>query len=120
MHLSDSKGTVRLVDFWTTWCAPCREEIPTFKALHAAYAGKGFTIVGIAMDDEGASKVKPFVDENQIPYLTLIGSEPVANAFGGVVGFPTKFLLDRDGKIVESWIGPVPRAVLEQKIQSLL
>lgn len=120
VHLSDSKGTVRLVDFWTTWCAPCREEIPMFKDLHAAYAAKGFTLVGIAMDDGGASVVKPFVDENKIPYLTLIGSDPVAASFGGVVGFPTKFLVDRDGRIVETWIGPVPRAVLEKRIQALL
>jgi peroxiredoxin len=120
VHLSDSKGTVRLVDFWTTWCAPCREEIPMFKELHAGYAAKGFTLVGIAMDDEGLSKVKPFADENAIPYLTLIGSEPVAASFGSVVGYPTKFLVDRDGKIVETWVGPVPRSVLEKKIQALL
>jgi len=120
VHLSDSTGTVRLVDFWTTWCSPCREEIPMFKDLHATYGAKGLTLVGIAMDDGGASVVKPFVDENQIPYLTLIGSDPVATAFGGVVGFPTKFLVDRQGHIVESWIGPVPRAVLEKRIQTLL
>jgi peroxiredoxin len=120
VHLSDSKGTVRLVDFWTTWCSPCREEIPMFKELHAAYAAKGLTLVGIAMDDEGVAKVKPFVEENKIPYLTLIGSDPVATSFGGVVGFPTKFLVDREGRIVQSWIGPVPRSVLEKQIQSLL
>jgi peroxiredoxin len=120
VHLSDSKGTVRLVDFWTTWCSPCREEIPMFKDLHAAYAAKGFTLVGIAMDDGGASVVKPFVDDNEIPYLTLIGSDPVATSFGGVVGFPTKFLVDREGRIVETWVGPVPRAVLEKRIQALL
>ena len=91
-----------------------------FKDFHAAYAAKGFTLVGIAMDDGGASVVKPFVDENKIPYLTLIGSDPVATSFGGVVGFPTKFLVDRDGRIVETWIGPVPRAVLEKRIQALL
>jgi thiol-disulfide isomerase/thioredoxin len=120
VHLSDSRGNVRLVDFWTTWCAPCREEIPMFKELHAAYAAKGFTLVGIAMDDEGVSKVKPFVEENRIPYLTLIGTEDVATSFGGVVGYPTKFLVDRDGRIVKTWVGPVPRSVLEKNIQALL
>lgn len=120
VHLSDSAGTVRLVDFWTTWCAPCREEIPMFKELHATYGSKGFTLVGIAMDDEGASKVKPFVDDNKIPYLTLLGSEAVASSFGGVFGFPTKFLVDKNGRIVATWVGPVPRSVLEKKIQDLL
>jgi peroxiredoxin len=119
-HLADTNGTVRLVDFWATWCAPCREEIPMFKDLHAAYGSKGFHLVGIAMDDEGASVVKRFVDENKLPYLTLIGNNAVAESFGGVVGLPSAFLIDRDGKIVDSWVGAVPRSVLEKRIQSLL
>src|SRR6266850_2547745 len=118
-RLSDAKGTVRLVDFWTTWCAPCREEIPMFKDLHATYGAKGFTLVGIAMDDEGLDKVKPYVDELKLPYVTLIGNDDVAKAFGGIVGFPSKFLVDREGRIVDSWVGAVPRAVLEKKIQSM-
>ena len=119
-RFSDGKGTVRLVDFWATWCAPCRAEIPMFKDLHAAYGSKGFTLVGIAMDDEGVEIVKPYVDELQIPYLTLIGNDGVVDAFGGIVGFPTKFLVDREGRIVDSWVGEVPRAILEKRIQSLL
>ncbi len=117
---ASAQGTVRLVDFWATWCAPCRQEIPMFKDLHAAYGPKGFTLVGIAMDDEGVEKVKPYVDEMKIPYLTLIGNEDVVDAFGGVFGFPTKFLIDREGRIVETWVGEVPRSVLEKKIQALL
>ena len=91
-----------------------------FKELNAAYGSKGFTLVGIAMDDEGVQKVKPYVDEMTIPYLTLIGNESVVDAFGGVVGFPTKFLIDREGRIVDVWVGEVPRAILEKKIQALL
>ena len=119
-RLADTKGTVRLVDFWATWCAPCREEIPMFKDLHALYGAKGFTLVGIAMDDEGVPKVKPFVEEEKLPYVTLIGDEAVAESFGGIVGFPSAFLIDREGRIVDSWVGAVPRAVLEKRIQSLL
>jgi len=119
-RLADTKGMVRLVDFWATWCAPCREEIPMFKDLHAAYGAKGFVLVGIAMDDEGLPIVKPFVDQYKLPYVTLIGNEAVAESFGGLVGFPSAFLLDRDGRIVDTWVGAVPRAVLEKRIQSLL
>jgi peroxiredoxin len=119
-RLADTKGTVRLVDFWATWCAPCREEIPMFKEFHALYGAKGLTLVGIAMDDEGLPKVKPFVDEEKLPYVTLIGNDAVADAFGGLVGFPSAFLIDREGRIVDSWVGAVPRAVLEKRIQSLL
>jgi peroxiredoxin len=91
-----------------------------FKDLHATYGPKGFTLVGIAMDDEGEAKVKPFVDEQKLPYLTLIGDDKVAESFGGLVGFPTAFLIDREGHIVDSWVGAVPRPVLEKRIQSLL
>ena len=119
-RFSDAKGTVRLVDFWATWCAPCRAEVPMFKDLHAAYGPKGFALVGIAMDDEGVEIVRPYVDELKIPYLTLIGNDGVVEAFGGVVGFPTKFLVDREGRIVDTWVGEVPRAVLEKRIQALL
>lgn len=117
---ASAKGTVQLVDFWATWCSPCRDEIPMFKDFSATYGPKGFTLVGIAMDDEGIAKVKPFVEENKIAYLTLIGDDAVVDAFGGVVGFPTKFLIDREGRIVDHWVGEVPRAILEKKIQSLL
>ena len=120
VHLSDTKGKVRLVDFWTTWFAPCREEIPMFKELQAAYGPKGFTMVGIAMDDEGADVVKPFVQENGISYPTLLGDSAVKESYGPLVGFPTKVLVDRDGKIVERFVGPVPKAVLEKKIEALL
>ena len=115
-----AQGTVRLVDFWATWCAPCRNEIPMFKEFNSTYGPKGFTLLGIAMDDEGVDTVKPYVDELKIPYLTLIGNDDVAKAFGGLVGFPSKFLVDREGRIVDSWVGVVPRAVLEKRIQSLL
>ena len=119
VHLSDSAGTVRLVDFWATWCAPCREEIPMFKDLHARYGPRGLTLIGIAMDDE-TEVVEPFVRENGMPYINLLGNEAVASAYGPLSGLPTKFLIDKNGNIVEKFFGPVPRAVLEKKIETLL
>jgi len=120
VKLSDSDGTVRLVDFWATWCAPCREEIPVFKDLHARYGSKGLTLIGIAMDDEGATVVGPFVQENGMPYVNLLGNEEVATAWGPLRGLPTKFLLDKQGRIVDTFFGPVPPKILEKKIQALL
>jgi cytochrome c biogenesis protein CcmG/thiol:disulfide interchange protein DsbE len=120
VKFSDSDGTVRLVDFWATWCAPCREEIPMFKDLHAKYGPKGLTLIGIAMDDEGGPVVAPFVKENGMPYVNLLGNEEVAGAWGPLRGLPTKFLVDKQGRIVETFFGPVPRSVLEKKIESLL
>jgi len=119
VRLSDSAGRVTLVDFWATWCAPCREEIPMFKELHERYGDEGFTLLAISMDD-GSGVVREFVDEYQIPYLNVMGNDDVADAFGGVFGLPTAFLLDGEGRIVDRFMGPKPRKVLEDKIRELL
>ena len=120
VRLSDSAGKVRLVDFWATWCAPCREEIPMFKELHATYGPRGFTL--LAVSDEDADTVRAFVEKQGIPWQNLLDRDgKIAEQFGGVLGLPMAFLLDGEGKVVAQY-GPglVPRDVLEPKIKSLL
>jgi peroxiredoxin len=119
VSLSDYDGRVRLVDFWATWCAPCREEVPMFKEFHEQYGPRGFTLLAISMDDD-ESLVQEFVAEYDIPYPNLLGDEEVERTFGPIVGYPMAFLLDRDGKIVERFVGAKPREVLEGKILELL
>ena len=121
VRLSDYDGHVRLVDFWTTWCAPCREEIPMFKELQETYGPDGFTILAIAMDDAGLEVIKPFAEKHQLSYLNLVGTKEVEGQFVGVMGYPTAFLIDRNGNIVgKPMFGPKPRKVLEKKIVDLL
>jgi thiol-disulfide isomerase/thioredoxin len=120
VRLSDTAGKVRLVDFWATWCAPCREEIPAFKELYSMYKDQGFEIIAISMDPEGAEVVKPFVEKQRIPYTNLIGNEDVEKAFGGILGYPSAFFIDREGKIVDSYVGGVPKRVFEARIRELL
>lgn len=120
VRLSDTAGKVRLVDFWATWCAPCREAIPDFKDLHARYREHGFEIIAISMDEEGPSVVRPWVEREGIPYTIVMGSDEVGEAFGGVLGLPTAFLVDREGQIVASWVGSVPKRVFEEKIREAL
>ena len=120
VRFADTAGTVRLVNFWATWCAPCREEIPYFKEFETRYGPKGFKVVGIAMDDEGLSVVKPFVDEMGMNYLVLLGNEEVGDRFGGLVGYPTTFLVGRDGTILKKWPGAAPRRVFEKEIEGAL
>ena len=120
VRLSDSNGTVRLVGFWATWCAPCVEEIPALKDLQASYKDRGLTILMVAMDDEGAEVVKPFAEKRDIDYPVLLGKEETPHAFGGIAGLPTAFILDRDGKVVDRILGAVPRAALEGKVKKAL
>jgi thiol-disulfide isomerase/thioredoxin len=110
------KGKVVLVNFWATWCDPCRAEIPSLIQFQQKYANKGFTLLGIAMDDDGANVVQPFVDKTKFDvnghamtmnYPIVIGSDSVADKFGGLIGYPTSVLLTRDGKIAKRIIGPV-------------
>lgn len=91
-----------------------------FKELHDKYGPRGFKLIAISMDDEGADVVRPFVEEMQIPYTNLIGNAEVEAGFGPIVGYPMAFLIDRDGKIVKTFVGAKPRRVLEDKIEELL
>jgi thiol-disulfide isomerase/thioredoxin len=109
VSLADYKGKVVLVNFWATWCDPCRVEIPWLIDLQSKYASRGFTVVGVAMDEEGKSVVAPFIDQERfavqgkqlpIQYPILLGDDDAGEKFGGILGYPTSFLISRDGKQV--------------------
>lgn len=120
VRLSDSAGQVRLVDFWATWCPPCREEIPSFKELHRDYGEKGLKILAISMDDDAKKVLPPFLAKWEVPYTNLIGTEEVAQSFPGVVGLPTTFLIDREGRIIETFVGGTPKHEMEAQVRKLL
>ena len=116
--LSALNGQVRLIDFWATWCAPCREEVPMFKELYEIYAPQGFTIVAIAA--EGADAVREYVKANGIEYPNLVDPDEVVSDLYEVPALPSAYLVDREGRIVEEFVGPKPRKILEKKIVELL
>lgn len=127
--LSSLKGKVVLVNFWATYCDPCRIEIPWMIDFQHKYAGQGFTMLGVAMDDEGAEVVTPFVQKTQFDvnghsmtmnYPIVIGDDDIADKFGGLIGYPTSFLITRDGKIAKKYLGLVSEDELEKEIQTLL
>ncbi|HVN08416.1 MAG TPA: TlpA disulfide reductase family protein [Patescibacteria group bacterium] len=133
IDLKEFRGKVVLVNFWATWCDPCREEIPWLIDLQKKYGARGFQVLGVAMDDEGAKVVQPFVEKERFEvdgqklamnYPILIGDPDEADKFfggmGGIVGLPTSVLISPDGKRVRSVIGPVDPDKLERDIQSLL
>ena len=115
--VADYKGKVVLVNFWATWCEPCKIEIPELIQLQDKYASKGFTILGVAMDDEGKSVVSPFVQtkrydigggkEMPMNYPILLGNEEIANKFGGLLGYPTTVLFDKNGKEIKRTTGAI-------------
>jgi thiol-disulfide isomerase/thioredoxin len=119
LSLAAFKGKVVLLDFWATWCVPCRSEIPHFVEFQEKYGPQGLQVVGISMDD-GPKPVRQFYSEMKMNYPVAIGTEGVAQAYGGVLGLPITFLIDRDGRIYKKHIGEVDMSVLDQEIQTLL
>lgn len=129
LSLTQFKGKVVLVNFWATWCEPCKVEIPELIELQQKYGAKGFTVLGVAMDDEGRSVVAPFVGkerfdvnggQSQMNYPIVIGNDAAADKFGGLIGYPTSVLIDRDGKQVKSITGLISYDDISKAIESHL
>lgn len=118
--LSDYRGSVVLVNFWATWCPPCREEIPAFIKVRDSLHAQGFEIIGVSLDEGGAPVVVPFAQEFGITYPLAIGDQRVTRSYGGIRGIPTSFLVDREGKIVQKYIGPIDAQTLEHAVRSVL
>ena len=110
------KGKVVVIDFWATWCPPCRAEIPGYVALQEKYGQDGLAIVGISVDNQGPEVVKQFVAKNHMNYTVVMGDESVAAAFGGVDAIPTTFIVDRQGNIRDQKVGAVERADFERRL----
>ncbi|MBI2150021.1 MAG: TlpA family protein disulfide reductase [Acidobacteria bacterium] len=119
--LNAYKGKVILLDFWATWCAPCRIEIPNFVELYKKYQAQGFVVLGVSVDDP-VSKLKSFAKELRMNYPVLVGldRDDVKDAFGPPPGYPTSFIIGRDGKICSQHTGFAPKEEFERKIKALL
>jgi peroxiredoxin len=119
-NLSDFKGKVIILDFWATWCPPCRAEIPGFNELYAKYKKDGLEIIGLSLDQEGEKVVKKFATAQNIKYLLAMCPEDIVYSYGGINGIPTTFVIDRNGNIVDKHIGFTDKSVFEQQIKKLL
>jgi cytochrome c biogenesis protein CcmG/thiol:disulfide interchange protein DsbE len=121
VKLSDYAGKVILLDFWATWCAPCRIEIPGFIELLDKYEDRGLAILGISVDDP-VSSLQLYAEEMQMDYPVLIGDgrDDVKDTYGPLLGFPTTFLINRDGDICYQHTGFAPKEQFEQEILQLL
>ena len=129
VSLGDLKGKVVFINFWATWCGPCQDEIPTLIDLQNQYASKGFTVLGIAMDEEGKSVVAPWVDKmrfdvngQKLPmnYPILLANEDTASKFGGLIGYTTSVLVTKDGKQLKRVTGPISADEFSKAIEAQL
>ncbi len=120
VKLSDYRGKIVLLNFWATWCGPCKMEIPWFIEFEQKFKDKGFAVLGVSMDEEGWEVVKPYLEKQKVNYRVVVGDDSIAQAYGGVDSLPTTFLLDREGKIASLHIGLVSKSNYQNEIEDLL
>ena len=131
VSLAQYKGKVVLLNFWATWCEPCRIDIPWLIEFQNKYGARGFTVLGMAMDEGGKKDVDPFVKDERFDvdgqklamnYPILIGNDAVGDSFGGLLGLPTTVLISRDGKKIKTFIGLVDHekfvTAIEEQLQT--
>ena len=122
VSLSALKGKTVLVNFWATWCGPCKAELPDIEAVSKEYASKGLVVVGVSEDrgDGLVHDVSDFARKNGLTYQIVIDNDDIANAFGNINAIPTSFLVNKDGQIVEKWIGVRDKAFFESTVKKYL
>ena len=120
LKLSDFRGKAVLLNFWATWCGPCKVEMPWFADLQKQYGKDGLVILGVAMDDSAPAKIAQFANEMGVNYPILLGSDKVSDDYGDVQYLPTSFYIGRDGTIVDKMTGLLDRKDIEAAVKKAL
>jgi peroxiredoxin len=120
VKLSELKGDVVLLNFWATWCGPCQIEIPWFVDFQQTYKDRKFAVVGVSLDDDGWTSVKPYVEQRKINYRVVVGTEETSQLYGGIDSLPTTFLIDRGGRIAAVHTGLISKGDYKDEIVKLL
>ena len=119
LRLSGFRGKVVLLNFWATWCAPCQAEMPVFAAWQHQYAPRGFQVIGISMDDD-AAPARRLVERLKLNYPSAFGDARLAARYGGVLGLPLTFLIDRNGVVRARFQGETDVKAIESRMNALL
>jgi len=120
VRLADFRGKVVLLNFWATWCPPCKMEIPWFVEFQRKYEAEGLVVLGVSMDEDGWTSVRPCLEKMPVNYRIMVGNDAIAREFGGIASLPSTFLIDRSGRVVESHEGIVGRVDMENRLKNLL
>jgi thiol-disulfide isomerase/thioredoxin len=120
VELARLHGKVVVVNFWATWCGPCRAEIPGMLDVYEKYKGKGLEIVGISVDRDGWPVINPFVKKLNIKYPVVLGNGEVTDAYGGIDAIPTSFFVDREGRVLLRHVGYMSKEDFEKAVKSVL
>jgi len=120
IHMADFKGKIVVLNFWATWCPPCRAEIPDFINLQKEYEGKGVIIIGLSLDSAAPSEVVAFAKKAGINYPIVMSTDEIAQQYGVKEGIPVTTIVGPDGAIVDSHLGKVEKGYLEAQVKKLL
>jgi thiol-disulfide isomerase/thioredoxin len=123
--LESLRGKVVILDFWATWCGPCKMEIPGFESLETKYRDRGLEVVGVSIDPithaGGGASVAPFMKSMNINYtIWMVNSQAALSGFDAIQSIPTTYLIDRSGKVVNRYVGAHPNTVFENDVKPLL
>lgn len=118
--LSQFRGRVVLVNFWATWCAPCRTEIPMLAELQRDYGSRGLVVLGLAVDDSGWSVVRPFAETAEINYPVMIADSKITDLFGGLKAVPMTFIIDKQGRVAAVHAGLCQKSEYQADIEAVL
>jgi peroxiredoxin len=120
VKLFEYRGKVVLLNFWATWCGPCKQEIPWFVEFQQTQEQRGFAVLGVSIDEDGWDSVKPYIEEKHINYPVMIGNDEVARLFGGLDSIPLTLIIDRSGRIAAIHAGLCRKDEYESDIKAVL
>jgi peroxiredoxin len=120
VQLSDYHGKVVLLNFWATWCAPCKIEIPWFMEFQREYKDRDFAVLGVSMDEDGWDSVRPYMADHKFNYRVVVGNDDVGKLFGEIDDLPTTFIIDRDGHVAKKHVGLISKSDYQDEITALL
>ena len=120
VRLSEFRGQVVLLNFWATWCGPCKVEIPWFVEFEQAYRDAGFAVLGVSLDQDGWKSVKPYIEAKKVNYRVMLGDDEIARRYGGLESIPATVLIDKAGRIAATHVGLVEKKTYEEELKALI